>query len=204
MALTRKMLKAMGIEDEKIDQIIDAHTETVEGLKDQVSAYKADAEKLPGVQKELDDLKKEGGDGGYKAKYEKERKDFADYKAGIAAKESAAAKEKAARAYFAGKGIPDGSMAMAIRGAKAEIEGLELDGDKIKDAAALDRLLAGDYKGLVGKTSAKGTDTQTPPDTTGGAKSRAEIYKKDDKGRYILSTAERQAALAESMASENN
>lgn len=204
MALTRKMLKAMGIEDEKIDQIIEAHTETVEGLKDQVSAYKADAEKLPGVQKELDDLKKEGGDGGYKAKYEKEHKDFADYKAGIAAKESAAAKEKAARAYFAGKGIPDGSMAMAIRGAKAEIEGLELDGEKIKDAAALDRLLAGDYKGLIGKETRQGTDTQTPPDTTGGAKSRAEIYKKDDKGRYILSTAERQAALAESMASENN
>lgn len=204
MALTRKMLKAMGIEDEKIDQIIDAHTETVEGLKDQVSTYKADAEKLPGVQRELDDLKKEGADGGYKAKYEKEHKDFADYKAGIAAKESAAAKEKAARAYFAGKGIPDGSMAMAIRGAKAEIDGLELDGEKIKDAAALDRLLAGDYKGLIGKQTKQGTDTQTPPDTTGGAKSRAEIYKKDDKGRYILSTAERQAALAESMASENN
>lgn len=204
MALTRKMLKAMGIEDEKIDQIIDAHTETVEGLKDQVSTYKADAEKLPGVQRELDDLKKEGADGGYKAKYEKEHKDFTDYKAGIAAKESAAAKEKAARAYFAGKGIPNGSMAMAIRGAKAEIEGLELDGDKIKDAAALDRLLAGDYKGLIGKQTKQGTDTQTPPDTTGGAKSRAEIYKKDDKGRYILSTAERQAALAESMASENN
>ena len=204
MALTRKMLKAMGIEDEKIDQIIDAHTETVEGLKDQVSTYKADAEKLPGVQRELDDLKKEGADGGYKAKYEKEHKDFADYKAGIAAKESAAAKEKAARAYFAGKGIPDGSMAMAIRGAKAEIDGLELDGEKIKDASALDRLLSGDYKGLIGKQTKQGTDTQTPPDTTGGAKSRAEIYKKDDKGRYILSTAERQAALAESMASENN
>ena len=33
MALTRKMLKAMGIEDDKIDQIIEAHTETVDGLK---------------------------------------------------------------------------------------------------------------------------------------------------------------------------
>lgn len=203
MALTRKMLKAMGIEDEKIDQIIDAHTETVEGLKDQVSTYKADAEKLPGVQRELDDLKKEGGDGGYKAKYEKEHKDFADYKAGIAAKESAAAKEKAARAYFAGKGIPAESMALVIRGAKAEIDGLELDGDKIKDAAALDSLLAGDYKGLIGKETRQGTDTKTPPDTTGGAKSRAEIYKKDDKGRYVLSTEARQKALSELMASEN-
>ena len=29
MALTRKMLKAMGIEDDKIDQIIEAHSETM-------------------------------------------------------------------------------------------------------------------------------------------------------------------------------
>lgn len=33
MALTRKMLKAMGIEDEKIDQIIDEHAESVNALK---------------------------------------------------------------------------------------------------------------------------------------------------------------------------
>ena len=31
--LTRKMLKAMNIEDEKIEQIIEAHTETVDALK---------------------------------------------------------------------------------------------------------------------------------------------------------------------------
>ena len=202
MALTRKMLKAMGIEDEKMDTIIEAHTETVEGLKDQVSTYKADAEKLPGVQKELDDLKKAGADGGYKAKYETEHKDFQDYKDGITAKETAAAKEKAARAYFESKGIPADSMGLVIRGAKAEISGLELDGEKIKDSTALDALLNGDYKGLVGKTTKTGTETQKPPDTTGGVKSRADIYKKDDKGRYLLSTAERQSALAELMANE--
>lgn len=152
---------------------------------------------------QLDDLKKEDADGGYKAKYEKEKKDFQDFKDGVAAKESAAAKEKAARAYFQSKGIPAESMGLVIRGAKAEIDGLKLDGESIKDTAALDGLLSGDYKGLIGKTTTTGTQTQTPPDTSGGAKSRAEIYKKDDKGRYILSTAERQAALAESMASEN-
>ena len=40
MSLTRKMLKAMGIEDEKIDQIIEAHTETVDALKEQRDGYK--------------------------------------------------------------------------------------------------------------------------------------------------------------------
>lgn len=203
MALTRNFLKSMGLTEEQVATIIEAHTDTVDGLKDLIATYKADAENLPGVQKELDDLKKEGGDGGFKAKYEKEKKDFQDYKAGIEAKESAAAKEKAARAYFQGKGIPAESMALVIRGAKAEIDGLTLDGETIKDTAALDGLLSGDYKGLVGKVKKNGTKTQTPPDTTDGVKSRAEIYKKDDKGRYLLSTAERQAALAQSLASEN-
>lgn len=204
MALTRRLLKGMGLTDEQVDTIIEAHTDTVDGLKDQIATYKADAEKLPDIQKELDDLKKDGADGGYKAKYEKEKKDFQDYKNGIAEKESAAAKEKAARAYFESKGIPADSMGLVIRGAKAEISGLELDGEKIKDSTALDTLLSGDYKGLVGKTITKGTDTKTPPSTTGGIKSREEIYKKDDKGRYILSTAERQAALAESMANNTD
>lgn len=204
MSLTRKMLKAMGIEDEKIDQIIEAHTETVDGLKEQITQYKASAEKLPGVQKELDDLKKDNSGNDYKAKYEKEKKDFQDYKNGVAEKESAAAKEKAARAYFESKGIPGESMGLVIRGAKAEISGLELDGEKIKDSSALDALLNGDYKGLVGKTVKTGTETQTPPNTSGGVKSREEIYKKDDKGRYVLSTAERQAALAESMANKTD
>ena len=37
MALTRRALKAMGIEDEKIDEIITMHTETVDGLKADVA-----------------------------------------------------------------------------------------------------------------------------------------------------------------------
>lgn len=50
MALTRRMLKAMGISDEQVDEIIAAHTETVDALKEQRDAYKADAEKLADVQ----------------------------------------------------------------------------------------------------------------------------------------------------------
>lgn len=202
MALTRKLLKGMGLTDEQVDTIIEAHGDTVDGLKEDIKRYKADAEKLPGVQKELDDLKKDNGDD-FKARYEKERQDFQAYKDGIAKKEAAAAKEKAARAYFESKGIPAKSMGLVIRGAKGEIESLELDGEKIKDASALDSLLDGDYKGLIGRAKKTGTETETPPDASGGAKSRAEIYKKDDKGRYILSAAERQKALAESMASES-
>lgn len=187
MALTRKLLKGMGLTDEQVDTIIEAHGDTVDGLKNDIQRYKADADKLPGIQKELDDLKKDNGND-FKARYEKEHKEFQDYKDGIAKKEAAAAKEKAARVYFESKGIPAKSMGLVIRGAKGEIESLELDGDKIKDVSALDSLLDGDYKGLIGKVKESGTNTQNPPDTSGSKMTKEQIM-------AIKDTAQRQKAM---------
>ena len=104
MSITRKLLKGMGLTDEQVDTIIEAHTDTVDGLKADVSRYKADAGKLADVQKELYDLKA-AGDGGYKSKYEKEHSDFEAFKSNITAKETKAAKEKAVRAFFESKNI---------------------------------------------------------------------------------------------------
>lgn len=192
MALTRKMLKAMGIDDEKIDQIIEAHTETVDGLKDKLKTAESDADKVKDLQKELDDLKKDNKDGeGWKTKYEKEHKDFEDYKKDITAKETMAAKEKAARSYFEGKGITGANLEIAMRGAKDEIEAITLDGEAIKDAKAFDDLIAGTYAGLVGKTKKQGADTKTPPGNGGQneVKTKADIMK-------IRNTAERQREIA--------
>ncbi len=83
MALTRKFLAALGIEDAKVDEIIQAHTDTVNGLKEEIEKYKGDAEKLPGVKQELDALKadreKEGKDP-FKVKYEAIKEEFDKYK----------------------------------------------------------------------------------------------------------------------------
>ena len=81
MALTRKLLKGMGLTDEQIESVIDAHTETVDGLKEQITQYKADAEKLAEVQKQLDEAKAKKD---YKDEYEKAVKDLSDYKAEVA------------------------------------------------------------------------------------------------------------------------
>lgn len=121
MALTRKLLKGMGLTDEQVDTIIEAHTDTVDGLKADISKYKADAEKLPGVQKELDNLKA-ASDDGYKEKYEKEHSAFEAFKTDIAAKESKAAKEKAVRAYFESKNITGANLDLAMRGCGEETD----------------------------------------------------------------------------------
>ena len=165
MALTRKSLKAMGLTDEQVDSIIEMHTETVDGLKDQVKTYKADAEKLPNVQKELDDLKA-AGDGGFKEKFEKEHSDFENFKKTIQEKETKAAKESAAKAFFESKGITGNSLEIAMRGSSAEIAALDLDGEKIKDSSALDALVNGTFKALVSTTTTKGANIPNPPITT--------------------------------------
>lgn len=196
--LTRKMLKAMSIDDEKIDQIIEAHAETVDGLKEKLTAAEADAQKLKDVQKELNELKAKGADD-FKAKYEKEHKDFEDFKKGVTEKETKAAKEAAVRAYFEGKNITGANLAIAMRGARDEISAVELDGEAIKDTTALDALVSGEFAGLVVTTTTRGAKTATPPANNGGGGklTRADIFAKDDHGRYKMSTAERQKALAE-------
>ena len=195
MALTRRMLKGMGIEDEKIDTIIEAHSETVDALKKERDEYKESADKLEAVTKERDELKA-GGD--FKKKYEDEKKAFEDYKNEVTAKETRTAKESAVRSYLESKNITGGNLDIAMRGLSAEIDAAELDGDKIKDTKQLDELIGGTFKGLVVTTSTKGTATPTPATPSNGGKlTREDIFKRDDKGRYIMSTAERQKALAE-------
>ena len=191
MALTRKLLKGMGLTDEQVDTIIEAHTDTVDGLKSELSKYKADAEKLPNVQKELDDLKAKGDDG-WKEKHDKVKKDFDDYKNGVESEKSKAAKEKAARAYFEGKNIIGKSLELAMRASAAEIAGLELDGEKIKDTAVLDGLIAGDLAALVGSTGVRGINTANPPANNGSGSTKT---KEDIMG--IRDGVERRKAMAE-------
>lgn len=162
MALTRKLLKGMGLTDEQVDTIIEAHTDTVEGLKADINKYKTDAEKLPNVQKELDDLKA-AGDGGYKEKYEKEHTAFEAFKTDITEKETKAAKEKAVRAYFESKNITGTNLDLAMRGCGEEMAALEMDGGKLKDTKSLDALVEGAYKGLVSTTQMRGANPADPP-----------------------------------------
>lgn len=130
--------------------------------------------------------------------YKTLKQSFDDYKAEIANKQATEAKEKAVRAFYESKGITGKNLEIAMRGSRAEIDGIELDGDNIKDNSALDALVKGDFSGLVATTTTKGANTANPPANNGGDKlTKADIYKKDERGRYIMSASERQKALAE-------
>lgn len=179
MGLTRKALKAMGIEDEKIEQIIEAHAETVSALKDEIDGYKADKEddnkKVLSLESEIEKLK--NAENPFEEKFNKIKQEYSDYKQKIEESEKIALRDKAVAAYFEGKNIKGKNLKIAMRGAKEEISGLEIEDGKIKNTEALDKLIAGDFSGLVSVVGTEGADTPTPPNNNGGGdirgKSRA-------------------------------
>lgn len=193
MALTRKMLKAMSIEDEKIDQIIEAHTETVNALKEERDGYKEEAEKLPTVQKELDKAKeaaeKDDGKNPWKVKYDAIKEEFDNYKAEEQAKATKATKEEAYRALLKECGVSEKRINSVVK--VADIDSIELDKDgNIKEADALKDSIKEEWGDFIPTEETKGAETSTPPGNTGGKMTREDILN-------IKDTAERQAAMAE-------
>lgn len=201
MALTRKMLKGMGLSDEQIDTIIEAHTDTVDALKEQRDTYKADAEKLPEIQKKLDTANQqlESVDkDGWKAKYDTLNADYEKYKADQDAKETHRAKEAAYREILKAAGVPEKRIPGVLKVSQETVDALELDEEgKAKGADKLTEDAKNEWEDFIPTTTEKGAKTHTPPANTGGGMTKEEIYKKDDKGRYVLSAAERQQAIAE-------
>lgn len=180
MALTRRFLTALGIDADKIDEIITAHTESTDALKEQRDAYKEDAEKLAGVQKELDDLKaKQGKDEPYKEKYEKEHADFEAYKNAQTEKETKAQKTEAYKKLLKEAGVSDKHLDAVLR--VSDVDSIELD-DKgeIKDSKDKVEAIKKDWSDFIVETGTKGADTKTPPQNSGadhkGSEEARKIY----------------------------
>lgn len=185
MALTRKLLTALGIEADKQEQIIDAHTETVDGLKQQIAQYKADAEKLPEVQAQLKAAQEAAKNSGDAAKIQK---DFDDYKAQVQAEKTKAAKESALKKIAKDAGLTEAGIAKAVK--YQDFTKIELDEKgEVKDAKDIIKALKEEWPEHLVKEGTQGAGTPTPPSSNGGgdpgAPSRAaQLYKQHYAAMY--------------------
>ena len=189
MALTRKMLKAMGIEEEKIDQIIEAHSETVDSLKADRDNYKKDADQLKSVRDELDELKAKGDDG-WKEKHDKLKGEFDTYKKDVEAKETHSKKVDAYRTILKDAGLSEKGIEKAVKYAEWDKIELEADG-KMKGASDHIKAAKEEWAEYVTTTVTTGAKTSNPPANNGGktGKTKEEIM-------AIRDPAVRQAAIA--------
>ena len=129
--------------------------------------------------------------------YKTLKKSFDDYKAEVATKETKAAKEAAYRAILKDANLSEKGIEKAIKYAEWDKIELEADG-KLKGASDHIKSVKEEWAEYVTTTTTTGAKTSTPPANSGGAKlTKDDIYKKDERGRYVMSASERQKALVE-------
>lgn len=175
--VTRKFLAALGIEAEKVDQIVEAHSADMNEIKTErdtaLEAAKGSEEvtkQRDKLQKELDDLKAKAPDAA------KVQAEFDAYKLEV---ENEKANQKKMEAVLATlKEAKANETAIELLAAKVELDKVELDKDgAIKDVEkiVLEPLKA-KYAGLFGVETKDGVPPVNPP--RGNGKMSKEEYQK--------------------------
>lgn len=171
MALTKAKVKEIlskaGVEAENmdgaVDSILNGHIASIDALREERDSYKADAEKLPEVQKEVDSLKKviEGKDD-FKKKYDDLKKEFDDYKSDQTAKAEQAAKDKAYRAMLKEIGVSEKRLDTIMK--VTDLSHVELNKDgNIKGIDELKESTKTEWADFITVEGKQGAGTPTPP-----------------------------------------
>lgn len=188
---TRKYLTSIGIEEDKIDLIMEKHSEVVTEIKDERDKYKVEADKLPDVQKQLSELQedaKNNSDDKYKVKYDALKEDFEEYKKGVTAKETKSKKESAYTKLLKAAGVSEKRISAILKVTNFDDIELDENGDA-KEADKLTESIKSEWSDFISTTSTQGANVANPPaNNTGKAiKTKKEIME-------IKDTAERQQA----------
>ena len=166
LALTRKLLEGLGIEDKQIQAIIDAHDETLNGLKAKRDEYKELAEKVPDLQKKLEEAQAATSDGEWEKKYEDEHQAFEDFKAQIEVERADAEKAQAYRGMLMAAGIDPKRIDTIMR--VTDLSKVEMEDGKLKDSGGLEEAAKKEWADFVVKTQTKGANPANPPKPAGG------------------------------------
>lgn len=155
----------MGLEADKVSTIIEAHAETVEGLKSQIETFKEDAQKYADTQKaldsatkELESLKATGGD--WQKKYDALSNEYESYKTEQTAKEAQNAKEKAYRELLVGAGVSEKRIPSILK--VTDFGTLEMENGKFKDQDSLLENIKTEWSDFVTTTQVQGATTPKP------------------------------------------
>lgn len=171
MALTRKMLAAMDISEEKISEIMNAHLATVNEIKDERDQLKADTKELEKIRKDLDkanEALEAYKTGDWENKYNNLKGEYDTYKTDTETKAVKSAKEAAYKQLLIDAGISDKRVASIMKVSGATLDEIKLDKDgKIEDADKLTESAKTEWADFIVTPEAKGASVATPPANEG-------------------------------------
>lgn len=169
MALTRKMLAAMEIPEEKISEIMNAHLSVVDEIKEERDNLKKDASRVSELEKSLEAANKQIEDfknGDWQAKYDKIKGEYDTYKADVETKAVKTAKETAYKKLLADAGISEKRIGAILK--VSDIDGVKLDKDgNIEGADTLTENVKKEWADFIATETTKGADVANPPANNG-------------------------------------
>lgn len=177
---TRKALEALGIDAEKIDVLVEWHSDAMKAVADERDEWK---QKYEGLDTSKD----------WKALYEGEHKKLNDLEAANQKKDIRAAKESALRNVYKDAGIADKYVNSLLR--IADFDKIELDKDgKAKDHDKLVETAKTENADFIPQVQVIGGQ-KTPNPPAGGGKT----HMTRDEIMAIKDTAARQKAISENL-----
>lgn len=197
MALLRKSLKAMGLTDEQIESVIEMHSDTVNDLKDQITAATANKEEFDKLKAENENLKTQLSESKqaaadaekYKKDYESVKNELDTFKSDVETRAAKAEADKAFTKWLTDNGYTDKGANKIVKYGGFTPE-FNKDGT-IKNADKLNESVAAEWSEYKITAKTEGAKTETPPANTGGSKrTKAEIM-------AIKDPVERQQAIKE-------
>lgn len=154
------MLRGMGLSDEQISTVIEAHAETVDGLKSELSKYKEDHGKLATLQQELDELKSNSGDS-WKAKYDSEHSEYEKFKGIVAKEKSDAVKDKLYRSLLKEANVDESRHDSIMR--VTDLDSIKVEDGKIVDSDKVTDSIKSEWSGFIVESRVKGATVDNPP-----------------------------------------
>lgn len=173
MSITRRFLKGIQVTDEQMEAIIEEHTAVTGRMQaeiDDLKKYKEDAEKLPGLQKELEDAKKQIADmDELKKQLADEKKAFADFKTETENKATVAKVKDAYKALLKAQNVDDKRFDAILK--VTDFGNMKLDEKgKFENEKELADAIKNEWKEFIVTTEERGTDNvQNPPAKSGAS-----------------------------------
>lgn len=159
MALTIKMLKDFGIEQDAIEAIVKAHGDTVDALKAERDAAldrASIAEEKAGEagKKEIEELQ---------GKLDAERAEFAEFKKSVDAEKANAEKARLYRKLLVEQGVDARRIDSIMR--VTDLSGVSVKDGEIEDAEKLSESIRDTWADFIGTVKTKTSSVDTPPAT---------------------------------------
>ncbi len=200
MPLTQAMLKAMGIEDEKRDQIIEAHQDVLsdikkerDDLREQVDGLKGEAAKVAELQKNLEEAKAKIPTEDWQAKYEESVKELEAYKAKTEADKAEAEKKSLYRALLREVGVDEKRIDAIVK--VTDMGSITVSDGAIAESDALKESVAGEWAAFIPQKGEEGAKVDTPQQTqqTGTGADPATVQRLAERHERLYGKAEETA-----------